>query len=274
MADDDESKVATTKLVIATRLHLGRAEAPPSSERLAKIIANLESLRVQASSTIAGVHVVVAIDATPKLEGYDYVHAVQEVIQKQRYRKMEVLPVTPWGKFVPALNAIVIHSKNELEADLILFVSAEVSASTTTIDTLCRHVTQDPNVIVAGATLQGHDYQGRPGGIGVVQVPLNGRTTPWNTLAVWDLDKLSRVGFVAVSDLGPSAGVEECAAIAVLQKLFPQSIAKLVKVDDISWEETEDEERKKWHEEKMKSKVQRPARQLEMLNLSGTVIHC
>lgn len=82
-------------------------------------------------------------------------------------------------------------------------------------------------------------------------------------------------GFLMISDLGMSGGVEECAAIALLQKLFPESVAKLVKVDDFSWEETfQDPERQKWHDEKMKSKVQRPAQQLQLMKLEGTVLHC
>jgi hypothetical protein len=102
------------------------------------------------------------------------------------------------------------------------------------------------------------------------------RTTPWNTLCVWNLEKLSLIGFASVSDLGKSAGIEECVAIALLQRLFPKkSVAKLVKVEDISWEETfADEERRKWHEEKMKSKLERAAHQLNELGLSGTVLHC
>lgn len=101
------------------------------------------------------------------------------------------------------------------------------------------------------------------------------RTTPWNTLCVWNLEKLSLIGFASISDLGKSAGIEECVVIALLQKLFPKSVAKLVKLEEISWEETfTDEERRKWHEEKMKSKVERAAHQLNELGLSGTVLHC
>jgi hypothetical protein len=81
--------------------------------------------------------------------------------------------------------------------------------------------------------------------------------------------------FLMISNLGESGGVEECAAIALLQKIFPEYIAKLVKVDKISWEETfQDEERQKCHHEKMKSKVERPAQQMKLLRLSGAVLHC
>jgi hypothetical protein len=102
------------------------------------------------------------------------------------------------------------------------------------------------------------------------------RTTPWNTMCVWNLDKLSLTGFLAVSDQGKAAGIEECVAIALLQKLFPNAVAKMVHLPEISWEESfeGDAERQKWHEEKMKSKGERAAQQLNRLGLSGTVLHC
>ena len=127
--------------------------------------------------------------------------------------------------------------------------------------------------------MNGHEYSVDESVAGEPQhrrvVPLTGRTTPWNTMCVWDLDKLSLTGFSLVSDLGKSAGVEECVAIALLQKIYPKSEARLVKIDGIEWEETfQDEERQKWHDQKMKSKVERPKIQLELLGLSGSVVHC
>ena len=183
------------------------------------------------------------------------------------------------GKFVPGLNALILHAKSQLQADLIMFVSAEVQLSCETVRTLCKHVTENENVIVAGAAMNGHEYSVDESAAGKPQnrrvVPLTGRTTPWNTMCVWDLDKLSLTGFSLVSDLGKSAGVEECVAIALLQKLYPKSEARLVKIDGIEWEETfQDEERQKWHDQKMKSKVERPKIQLELLGLSGSVVHC
>jgi hypothetical protein len=101
--------------------------------------------------------------------------------------------------------------------------------------------------------------------------------TPWNTVCVWNHEKLSLIGLTSISDLGKLAAVEECVAIPLLQKLFPKSVAKHIKVEDISWEETlnfADEERQKWHVEKMKSKVGRPAHELNRLELSRTVLYC
>ena len=135
-------------------------------------------------------------------------------------------------------------------------------------------------MLVAGAALPGHLHQLGPSSTtsSSTVVPLTGRTCPWNTLAVWNLSKLKLTGFLMVSDtVGPCSGVEECVAVAVAQKLggAETSRAKLVRLPDVSWEETfEDEERRKWHEEKMKSKVERPAHQLDLLGISGVVEHC
>jgi hypothetical protein len=279
------------KLVIATRLHLGRASSPPSDETIRKVLSNLKTIADDRRLIEEyEIEVVIAVDATPKIEHYDYVQSVRNALDSfvvninsknnntgsninnnnNNKSNIHILPVTPWGKFVQALNSLVLYSNTQLKADLIMFISAEVNLSSSTVSTLCQHVIENEHVIVAGAALNGHQYQRQR------EVPLTGRTTPWNTLCVWDLDKLSLTGFSTVSDLGTSAGVEECVAIALLQKLFPKSEARLVKVDDIEWNEKslqEDEERYKWHQEKMNSKLERAGRQLELLKLSGTVVH-
>jgi hypothetical protein len=264
------------RLVVATRLHLGRASSPPSDDSIYQLLMNLSVMLQDLDDDSSAL---VAVDATPKLENYDYVQVVSSVLERvdsavkaNRKGKIHILPVTPWGIFVPALNALLLHAKSQLEADLIMFVSAEVRISSSSIRSLCDHVTTDyDTVIAAGAALNGHLYSS----VGQI-VSLTGRTTPWNTLCVWNLDKLSMVGFASISDLGASAGVEECVAIALLQKLFPHgSIAKLVKLEEVTWEERfDDDERRKWHDEKMKSKLERAARQMELLNISGTVLHC
>mmetsp|Transcript_13288 Transcript_13288/g.26684 ORF Transcript_13288/g.26684 Transcript_13288/m.26684 type:complete len:277 (+) Transcript_13288:127-957(+) len=275
------------KLVIATRLHLGRASSPPTIDTTRNIVANLISI-ADDSSLVEDykTEVLIAVDATPRLEGYDYVEAVRSAFEHSNRingvkssNNVHIIPVTPWGKFVPALNSLVLHAKTQLNADLIMFVSAEVNLACTTVRTLCRHVTENKNVIVAGAAMNGHQYQSdsssNDGSSKRKVVPLTGRTTPWNTLCVWDLDKLSMTGFSMISDLGKSGGVEECVAIALLQRIFPESEARLVKVDGFEWEDAfQDEERRKWHDEKMRSKVERPRHQLELLQLSGTVVHC
>jgi methionine salvage enolase-phosphatase E1 len=93
---------------------------------------------------------------------------------------------------------------------------------------------------------------------------LNGRRTPWNALALWDLIKIAQTGFQLVSEglvVLSHAGVEEV-AIAMLQKLLASDHvkAKLCQLPGIKWKQDfKDLERHKWHEEKMKSKVAQPA---------------
>ena len=256
------SMVDRKKLVIATRLHLGNALSPPTPKNLKNLLRKFEAL----ASSVDNAFPVVAVDATPRMEGYDYVQAVRDNLQESS--NVHVLPVTPWGKFVPALNAVILHS-NVIDADLVLFVSAEVSVSPESIHALCLSVVEDQQTLVAGAAMNGHLYSAD------TEVELNGRTCPWNTLAVWDVRKLALTGFSLCSDIGDSAGVEECAAIALYQKLFPDTKAKLVQLADISWEESfDDDERRSWHERKMNSKVERAMQQLQALNLAGKVLHC
>jgi hypothetical protein len=257
-----------SQLVIATRLHLGNASIAPSRDQIQSWVRNLQGM----AESVGTSHTAIAVDVTPKLPNYDYVQAVRECAGPNTI----VLPVTPWGKFVPALNALLGYAHEELHAEYILFVSAEVCASAASIRTLVDHCfsadeTPDSYVLVAGAALSGHDYRD-------AVVPLNGRTTPWNTLAVWKVSKLMLTGFLPISDLGSNAGVEECAAIALHQQLFPQARAKLVKLQDVEWQVTfdGDDERQKWHEHKMKSKLERAHAQLELLQLvdKGRVEHC
>lgn len=259
------------KLVIATRLHLGKASSPPSDEKIKEWISNFQILTSQTTvetnceySCIP----VIAVDATPKIPGYDYVDAIRQLCPPNIY----ILPVTPWYQFVAALNSLLLYATHEAKADCIMFVSAEVSASASCISTLLSHLKDD--TLVVGAAMNGHVYHKR--GENVV---LTGRTCPWNTLAIWNVPKLSQTGFVMISDLGSAGGVEECAAVALQQKLFSVSDrkAKLVQLKEIcTWQETfDDEERKKWHELKMKSKLERAQQQLTTLALcGGSVLHC
>ncbi|CAJ1946266.1 unnamed protein product [Cylindrotheca closterium] len=264
-----EDSCLAPKVMIATRLHLGKATSPPTAEKLASLVTSFGQMAEAVENSIP----VIAVDSTSKIEGYDYPTAIRQALATTAgTSKIQILPVTPWGKFTPALNALVTYAV-EVDCGLIMFCSAEIKAPKEAIEKLCRHV--DIDTLVAGAALPGHLYS--PG-----TQDLSGRTCPWNTLAVWDVKKLSLTGFQLCSDLGATAGVEECAVVGLLQKLFvvpaTTMMAKLVKLDEIQWEqEFEDEERRKWHEYKMKSKLDRAQAQMEQLNLAssgGKVLHC
>jgi hypothetical protein len=326
-------------LVVATRIHLGHNSSHYSEIDLETKMDQF--LHFAESSCRASAGGVIAVDATPRADGYTLLDAVQAACEKALAKfaaasqdeqcsistgehndsmtttttatspkkpRLHVLPVTPWGQFVPALNALISYAAG---LDQILFCSAEcATTSAASVDHLFVEMT--PDTLVVGAVLPGHDTSKKidhekdrdaatttTTGVGrrnerQVVVALTGRTTPWNTLAVWDLRKLSLTGFLLVSeglfddddnDNGSvsTAGVEEAVAIAVLQKLLgpEQSKAKLVALPEdhvVQWQVNSFEgDRRKWHEQKMKSKEQRAAKQLERIGFvlqdAGVVHH-
>lgn len=253
-------------LIAATRLHLGQASKPPES--WTSVIQGFADTCRKASAGLG----YIAVDATPTFPEYDLVEQVKKACSSVDGVPLRVIPVTPWGMFVPALNAIIAAACAHKSATSLLLVSAETTTSEEGFRQLVNHLVQ--GTLVVGAVLPGHQYrQGR-------QV-LNGRTCPWNTLALWDLRKLALTGFCLVSEGlltdEPSHGVEEVAAIVTLQRILGdlQAVAKLVQLDQVDWQDTFDSDpaRRAWHEEKMKSKLDRAARQLDLLQLSGIVEH-
>ena len=270
-----------SKLVIGTRLHLGNSSSPPTSQQIEGWILNLQTMIKDTSDNELEVVAVIAVDATPKIPDYDYVEVLREFIASDRNLQsvIHILPVTPWGKFVPALNALVLYAHEDIQAEYILMISAEVSASAVSIRELYNHCRENEGdesyVLVAGAALNGHSTPNFPSN-DTSQclstrnlVPLNGRTCPWNTLALWNLSKLILTGFLSVSDIASSAGIEECAAIAMHQYLFPKARAKLVRLPGVQWHDNfDDEERRQWHERKMNSKLERAEAQLKMLGFT------
>jgi hypothetical protein len=220
--------------------------------------------------SLSAAKTIIAVDSTPKFDEYDLVKELRSITASMN---VKILPVTPWNAFVPALNAIVSEAGG---ADYCLIVSAETQASPASIEKMLHQM--DETTLVTGAVLLGHEY--RPHSL----QPLNGRTTPWNTLAVWNVAKLSLTGFALVADGlhlekdgSPGAsGVEEVSTIAILQRILGEdhAKAKLVPLADVKWDtDFADDERRAWHERKMNSKTERASRHLELLSLSGMVHH-
>jgi hypothetical protein len=294
-------RTTMSELVVGTRLHLGNATVPPPDNFWSDKLESFGRFCGECSSDETGpaAHGVVAVDGTDKIPGYSLVETIRRLVASSPTAStaaLEVLPVCPWGRFVPALNALALHAASVHRAKRIMFVSAETTAPKSSIDALLSATkkedgSDDESVLVAGARLAGHDYRAVPAGASTSSasliVPLNGRTSPWNTLAVWNLKKLAITGFQLVSDALVAdddtnkepwyAGIEEVVAIALLQKLLgrDQARAKLVHVSGITWDQTfDDPKRRKWHEYKMESKATRAAHQLELTRLDGEVIHC
>jgi hypothetical protein len=178
----------------------------------------------------------------------------------------ELFHVVPWGKFVAPLNALV--SKAILsEADLLLVASVETRLNDEQFELLNSHMQVD--TLVVGVALEGHIFNPSPS-----PVRAGGREVPWNTLAIWNLHILGRLGFPLVGDAlfnTKQSGVEEVTTIAVYQTLYgiDNTKAKLISIPGIDWDVSHfNSERKQQHEQKMASKESRPVAQLEWARLS------
>ncbi|KAJ8328367.1 hypothetical protein O5D80_003725 [Batrachochytrium dendrobatidis] len=180
-------------------------------------------------------------------------------------KRVVLVPVVKWGRFIPALNALLLEAVNG-GFKYILYQSVEAVVSANEIHTMISWFDQD--TLVVGKALSGHAFT-------VGKQRLNGVTTPWNTLALWAVSKLKCLGFLMVAEGSEDVqgGVEEVSAIAVFQKLVSPNHAKAILLrmsEDPSqdWDtQWTDQGRQAWHDKKMQSKVSRPAEHLRLLQL-------
>ncbi len=185
--------------------------------------------------------------------------------------RIKVFQVDPWISYTQPLNMIV-EKGLALEITHVLFQSIEVSLEDDDVEKLFEAM--DKNTLVVGAKL--HQQHGKRSGKQV----LDGWNTPWNTLALWNLQKLGLTGFLTISSGnidGIPGGVEEVVAISILQHLQPSQMkARLIKLGSVHWDVSWDcEHRVKYHESKMASKEERACKQLEILHIQdGTVDVC
>jgi len=174
----------------------------------------------------------------------------------------DIFPVTPWQKFVPALNAIVFRAVQAGYSHLLL-ASSTVSVTKEMVETLSGYM--DSHTLVVGAALEGHNFSETR-----FIFTANGKETPWNTLALWNLKYLSITGFLLAGDSPwntDNAGVEELTTISALQNLYRVN-AKLINVPGVIWDTSNwDDDRKAMHDKKMATKISRPESQLGFSSL-------
>jgi len=182
--------------------------------------------------------------------------------------KIKVFHVNPWISYTQPLNMIV-EKALALDITHVLFQSIEVSIKKKDVEILFSNLEED--TLVVGAKL--HEKHGRIAGKQV----LDGWNTPWNTLALWNLQKLGLTGFLTISSgniKGIPGGVEEVVAISILQHLQPSQMkAKLVRLSSVHWDVSWDcEHRVKYHKVKMASKDERAFSQLEVLHIQDGIV--
>lgn len=255
------------ELIVASRLHFN--EAQKEDIDINKLGAFLRSALSISND------VVIAVGASQEtiVKLQQLVTAVQKTCQSST-AQVHILPVSPWGKFIPALNALVSFAANH-NFKYICFQSLEVTVAPEVVRCLTAQF-ELGDTLVAGAAFP-KDHLFEPG-----WRVLNGRTSPWNTLAVWSLNKLALTGFSLVAEglpmEGIPAGVEEVSTISILQRILPrQAKAKLILHPSLlrsnSWNaEFSDHARQEWHRKKMQSKIDRPAAQLDALGIDPGIV--
>ncbi len=183
-------------------------------------------------------------------------------------KNVQIFHVNPWISYTQPLN-IIVEKALALQATHVLFQSIEVTIEKEDVEKLFTNM--DKHTLVVGAKL--HEKHGRRRGKQV----LDGWNTPWNTLALWNLQKLGLTGFLTISSGnidGIPGGVEEVVAISILQHLQPSQMkARLIKLNSVHWDVSWDcEHRTKYHEVKMASKDERAFSQLEVLHIQDGIV--
>jgi len=184
-----DAKDIFSRIVSATRLHLppDAAEIPETTEQhLRGYVESVKRLGIVAA---------IAVNA--------HEEAVRRIAEEVAPGfKVHVLPVPCWGAFVPALNTL-LNFAQRCGMKFILYQSLEVQCTAAVLQRFLDHHTND--TLVVGPVFNGHDFKSG-------ERPLNGRTTPWNTLALWSVRKLALTGFLCIADglpeVPPSIGKE------------------------------------------------------------------
>jgi len=236
--------------IVATRLHTTNEDTPIDTEKIdkwCKDVLNYCDL------------LIVVVDK----RYYDTTHNILDSYGN----RLKLFFIDPWISFTQPLN-LLIEKALSLGAKELLFQSIELTISLNDMLILEKHLKKD--TLVVGAKIcekhcpENLDYP----------TIINGWTTPWNTLALWNLEKLALTGFLSISSgnlTNIAGGIEEVVTISLLQKLQPKTMkAKVIKLPSVVWNiEWSSEERNDYHRKKMKSKDKRSQIQLKHLNIQA-----
>lgn len=175
-------KRQTVAVLAATRLHF-----PEGTTAIPEV--TVKSLQNFARSTQElGIAAAVAVNSLQA--------DVESILRGAAPRlEFKVLHVPVWGAFVHALNTLLGEAQARGD-HYILYQSLEVCCARPVLKRLLDHFTKD--TLVVGPVLDGHVFEEG-------EQPLNGRSAPWNTLALWKVRKLGLTGFLSIADGMPQA---------------------------------------------------------------------
>jgi hypothetical protein len=238
--------------IVATRLHTNNEENLISSASLYKWCNHVLNYCDK---------LIVVVDSI-------YLQSIQNA--KEEFKeKIEIFHISPWISFTQPLN-LLVEKALSIGAKELLFQSIEVTISLEDMEKLESYLTEDS--LVVGARL--HETHGEENQLCTT---LDGWHTPWNTLALWDIEKLGLTGFLSISSGNLEdipGGIEEVVTISLLQKLKPyQMKAKVIDLSSVHWNtKWSSSERKEYHEKKMRTKSERAQIQLEKLGIEAGVV--
>jgi hypothetical protein len=197
-----------------------------------------------------------------------YLEAIQNA-KEDFGEKIEMFHINPWISFTQPLN-LLVEKALSIGAKELLFQSIEVDISVKDMEKLESYLKED--TLVVGAKLVEIHANGKKYSI------IDGWNSPWNTLALWDIEKLGLTGFLSISSGNLEdvpGGIEEVVTISLLQQLKPNDMkAKVIDLESVHWNtKWSSDERKEYHQQKMKTKNERSQVQLEKLGIkAGEVI--
>ncbi|CAE7385990.1 unnamed protein product [Symbiodinium sp. CCMP2592] len=173
----NEQNFQFSRIVSGTRMHLkpDQSEIPEATaEHLRRYVQQARKL---------GVITAIAVNS--------HVDKVKQIAEEaEPDLTLHVLHVPCWGAFVPALNALLNFAQRK-GAKYILYQSLEVCCTRDVLQRVLDHHGSD--CLVVGPVFEGHNF--RPG-----EQILDGRSSPWNTLALWSVRKLALTGFLCIAD--------------------------------------------------------------------------
>ena len=249
-----------SRLTVISRVHSVSATSLAEPNTVVTFIRSCESYATS---------IILCVGLGDALEHAEYLSDLKIAIAKESFLvQVIILPLVCWGKFTPALNAAISKAAENGDG-YIAFQSLEFRISSSNVESLVDYIKKDPSILVIGPRMNGHEFQF---GSSDVDNILRGRTCPWNTFAIWRTRYLALTGFPMVADGmgGNMGGVEEVTAITLLQSIFPELKAVLANIQGVKWDTNfTDPKRLQWHEQKMRSKDERPAKQLEWLGMKG-----
>ncbi|MEA3512141.1 MAG: hypothetical protein U9R37_00925 [Campylobacterota bacterium] len=196
-----------------------------------------------------------------------YLKSIQDA--KEYFKdKIQIFQITPWISFTQPLN-LLVEKALSMGAKELLFQSIEVEISSNDVLKLEKHLNND--TLVVGAKL--HTRHGHLKKISTI----DGWNTPWNTLALWDIEKLGLTGFLSISSGNLEkipGGIEEVVTISLLQSLKKDEMkAKVIELSSVVWTTKWDsKQREIYHQKKMASKDERSQIQLKKLGIKAGVV--